>query len=298
MYGKCHSLEDAKLAFDEILNKDVVSWTSMIGIYVKSGHSEDAFHVFEQMLQQLDHSVICDPNDVTFITLLNACNGSVSDCNRVYSLIALYRYESDVSVANAVVTAYAKCGSISDAHSVFENMKDRNVVSWTSLISGYVQHGLDDEALNCFHIMQSEGLAPNAVTFTCILKASGIIGAIDKGKQIHEEIIYNGLLEKDIVLGNALVHMYVECGAPEKAHQVLEKLPVQHEGSWCSVIIGYAKQGRGHEALGCLERMQSEGLSPDDITFVCILTACSHAGLFIEGQSYFELMAFIELKLA
>ena len=87
MYGKCHSLEDANLAFDEILNKDVVSWTSMIGIYVKCGHSEDAFHVFEQMLQQLEHSVTCDPNDVTFITLLNACDGSVSNCNRVCSLI-------------------------------------------------------------------------------------------------------------------------------------------------------------------------------------------------------------------
>ena len=131
---------------------------------------------------------------------------------------------------------------------------------------------------------------PNAITFTCILKACGTCRAIDKGKEIHDEIVSRRFLESDVVLGNALVDMYCKCGMLTKAQQVLEELPMRNASSWSALIIGYTQHGQGHKALNCFELMQSQGFSPNSITLLCVLNACCHAGLVDEGQMYFANM--------
>ena len=171
---------------------------------------------------------------------------------------------------------YVKCGVLAEAQQVLEALPIRNVVSWNALISGYTQHCRGHEALNCFEQMQGEGLSPNGITFLCIVKACGSIGALDKGKQIQEEVVSRGLLEKDIVIGTALVDMYAKCGDLTKAQEFLEQLPIRNVVSWSALISGYAQQSQGHVALECFEQMQREGLSPNDVTFLCVLTACSH----------------------
>ena len=138
--------------------------------------------------------------------------------------------------------------------------------------------------------MKNEGLSPDAITFISVLKACGGTGALVKGKQIHDEIVSRGLLEKDIVLGTTLVDMYAKCGMITKAHKVLKELPIRNVVSWNALIAGYAEQGQCHEALNCLQWMQTEGLSPDKVTFVSILSACSHSGLLEKGEGYFEVM--------
>ena len=110
--------------------------------------------------------------------------------------------------------------------------------------------------------MQHEGIFSDAMTYACILKVCATIGAADKGKQIHDEIARQGLLQNDIVLGNALVSMYAKCGAGSKAQQVLNGLPCRDVVSWSALFAGYA-QGHAEQALGSFEEMQHEGILSD-----------------------------------
>ena len=156
-----------------------------------------------------------------------------------------------------------------------------------ALIAAYAHNGKCDDALHCFQKMQNEGIPPDAVTFICILKACGSTGAIDNSEVIHEEIVSQGWLVKDIMLGNALVDLYAKCGMLTKAEETLEELPIRNVVSWSTVITGYAEQGQGHEALNSFERMKSEGICPDRVTFLCVLNACNQSLLLDEFQMCF-----------
>ena len=195
--------------------------------------------------------------------------------------------EKEIVLGNALVDMYAKCGELLKAQQLLGELPNRDIVSWNTLITAYAECGQGHEALECFERMQSEGLSPNEVTLICILKACSCTGAIDKGKQIHDDIVGLSLMEVDIALGNALIDMYVKCGALSKAEEVLKELPIRSVISWNSLIAGYAQQGQGHEALNCLEKMQTDGLSPDEVTFLCVLSACSHSALMGEARRLF-----------
>jgi pentatricopeptide repeat protein len=132
--------------------------------------------------------------------------------------------------------------------------------------------------------MQNEGLFPDEVTFICILKACASTGDLDKGKQIHRDIVNRNLLGKDIVLGTALVDMYAKCGLLAKAQEVLRELPVRDVIPWNALITGYAQQGQISRALKCFHSMQDEGISPNVVTFICILKACGSTGAIEDGE--------------
>ncbi|KAI5064610.1 hypothetical protein GOP47_0021280 [Adiantum capillus-veneris] len=122
--------------------------------------------------------------------------------------------------------------------------------------------------------MQSGGLCLDEITYACILKACGSMQDADMGLKIHFVIVSMGLLQKIVVLGNALVDLYAKRGALQRAQKVLEELLVWNAVSWSALIAGYAQQDQGQKSLGCFQRMQSEGLCPDAITYMCILKAC------------------------
>ena len=113
----------------------------------------------------------------------------------------------DVFIGTTLVDKYGKCGLLGRAYESFELLRSRDVVAWTSLISGYAQHGHGKEAFLCFESMKCEGLLPNTVTYVCILNGCSRMGVISKGREIHAEIVQEGLLDKSIVVGNALVNI-------------------------------------------------------------------------------------------
>ena len=272
MYAKCGELHKAQKLLEELHVRNVVSWNALIAGYTQHGKGIEAFTCFEQM----QNEGYC-PDVVTFICILNACGKiiSVEKGKQIHKEIMIRGLlEKHVSLGNALVDMYAKCGDLAKAQNVLEQLPVRNVVSWSTLISGYAQAGLGHEALSCFDNMQSDGLCANVVTFISILKACGNEGNIDKGKKIHEEILNRGFLEKDISLGVALVDMYTKCGLLTKAEDLFEELLVRDVVSWSALIAGYAEKGYRHEALNCFEQMQREGIFPDAVTFACILSAC------------------------
>ena len=146
-------------------------------------------------------------------------------------------------------------------------------------------------ALICFKHIQHDGYMPNSVTFLAILKACGQIEAGKRGQTTHVKILKEGLLEKDVSLGNALVDMYAKCGELGRAQSVFDELLLRNIVSWTSLIGGYAEYGYGKEALNCLESMKYEGFSPDAITFVSLLNACSHSGMVNEAETYYGNMS-------
>ncbi|KAH7285386.1 hypothetical protein KP509_33G026100 [Ceratopteris richardii] len=193
-------------------------------------------------------------------------------------------------LGSALMDMYAKCGALTKAQQIFDDLPEQDVISWTSLITGCCQHGFGEEALSCLEKMRHWGFSPNAMTFACVLKACGSIGAVQKGKELHAEIIRSGLLCHDVVLGNALVYMYAKCGILSKAQDVFDELPVRSIVSWSTLITGYCEEGHGQEALMCFELMRHEGLPPDGIVFSSVLKACSTIGATEKGQTFYESM--------
>jgi pentatricopeptide repeat protein len=187
---------------------------------------------------------------------------------------------------------YAKCGILEDACKVFKNMASRDVITWNAMISGHVKCGEGQKALELFHQMEQEGVQPNPITLVGVLNACASVLAIEEGRSAHEQIIENGW-DLDVFVGNSLVDMYAKCGSMEDACRVFKKLPSHDVVSWNALLGGYAMHGHGKEVLKNFERMCEEGVQPDDITFICLLSACSHAGLVVEGLCYYASMSTI-----
>jgi pentatricopeptide repeat protein len=288
MYAKCGVLTEAHCVLEELSIRSVISWSALIAGYVQNGQGHEALNCFEQMQNEG-----LFPDTVTFLSLMKSCGstGDIEKGKQIHNAITCSGLlEKEIMLANALVDMYCKCGMLEKAQVVLEAIPFRDIVSWNALITGYVQQGRCCEALKFFRLMQSEGLSPDAVTYLCTLKACGSTGSIDNGIHIHNKVVNDKLLDKSTVLGNALVAMYVKCGSLAKAHAVLEELPIRNPVSWSALVLGYAQNCLGREAMNCLERMQFEGISPDEVIFLGILSACSHSGLLDEAQIVFESM--------
>jgi pentatricopeptide repeat protein len=289
MYAKCGLLMKALQVLEELPVRDVVSWSTIITAFALQGQNQEALNCLESMKNEG-----LSPDAITFISALNLC-GSISAIktggNIHEEIVCRGSLEKDIVLGTALVDMYAKCGELVKAEKVLEGLSVRNAVVWNALIVGSTQQGRCHEAVNYFEAMRRESFSPDAVTYTCILKACGSIGAIDKGKQIHEEILNRGLIKSDLVLGTAVVDMYAKCGSLTKAQKVLEELPDRDVVAWNVLIAGYALQGEAHEALKCFSRIQTEGITPDEVTFLCVLSACGRMGLVDDARMLFQDMS-------
>jgi pentatricopeptide repeat protein len=286
MYAKCGSMDDAWRVFKKMPSLTVVSWSAMILGHVKCGEGHKALEVFQQMQQ-----AGVKPNPVTFVGVLNACASLVAleEGRRVHEQIIQSGFESNLFVRNCLIDMYVKCGSMNDAWSIFNKMPSRSVVSWTAMILGHVKCGQGQKALDLFQQMQKEGVVPDSVTFVGVLNACASIVALVEGRDIHEQIIQRGF-ESDVFVGSGLIDMYVKCGSMDDAWRVFNKMPVRNVVSWTAMLKGYAMHGQGREALAHFKWMCEEGVEIDGVTFVCLLLACSHAGLVNEGLHAFDSM--------
>ncbi|XP_057865522.1 pentatricopeptide repeat-containing protein At2g13600 [Cryptomeria japonica] len=317
MYGKCGRFEDARHVFDEIPERDVVTWSAMIGGYSQNGQDEDAVRLFRDMMV-----FGVKPNQFTFGSVVNACAKleALEEGKQVHGYVVKIGFESNSVVGSVLVDMYAKCGSIEDAHKVFDELPDRtvvastamvtgyvrnervdkaselfwrmterNVVSWNAMIAGYAQNGHNEEAVKLFVQMRCWGNSPNQSTFSAVLSACGNLAALEKGRHIHGLIIKT-LFKLGVFVGNALTTMYAKCGVIEDARRVFDRVTEQNVVTWNALIAGYAQHGEGEETLNLFEQMQKVGMKPNHVTFLCVLSACSHAGLVCEGQHYFYSM--------
>eukprot|EP00250_Pteridium_aquilinum_P018853 c24218_g1_i1 orf=516-2621(+) len=280
MYAKLGLLTEAQEVFDNMPVHDIVSWTALISGYVDHGFNQEALNCFST-LQPAGMS----PDCVTYACSLKACS-SLKDINKgreIHRMIVSMGLQIDKALGNALIDMYAKCGSMLESQDVFDMLETRDIVSWTELIAGYTDSGLGSKALNLFEEMLRQGLCPDAVTFTCALKACGMTRALEKGRALHRKAAREGF-RNDPTLCNTLISMYGKCGSLEEAREVFDKLHVRDIVSWNALIAGCTEQGAGEEALRCLEQMCLEGTALNDVTYACIIKACSSIGAIEQGR--------------
>ncbi|KAH7365261.1 hypothetical protein KP509_18G017500, partial [Ceratopteris richardii] len=265
MYANCGFLQRALEVFDILPKRDVISWNALMSGYVKYEYGIKALNCLAQM--EIEGVA---PNAVAYVCCLIACGriGDVEKGKEMHEEIVSKGLLETFALGNALVDMYANCGFLQRALEVFDILPKRDVISWNALMSGYVKYEDAMFALNCLDEMQLKGVAPNAVTYVCCLIACGRIGDVEKGKEMHEEIVSKGLLET-FALGNALVDMYANCGFLQRALEVFDILPKRDVISWNALMSGYVKYEYGIKALNCLAQMEIEGVNPDFSTLVC-----------------------------
>ncbi|CAL9088462.1 unnamed protein product [Musa acuminata var. zebrina] len=288
MYGACGRMSDCRRLFSYMTKFDQVSWNSMIGALASNKvFLTESLRIFLDMTRR----GWC-PNKVTIINVFTAVS-ALSDivmCRQVHNLVLKHGMSGDIVLENALLSSYAKSGEMDSCECLFRKMADRrNEVSWNSMISGYIQNGLMQKAMDFVWFMIHNGPKMDGFTFATVLSACASIAALDSGMEIHAFGIRSHL-ETDVVVGSALVDMYAKCGRIDYASRVFESMNSRNEFSWNSMISGYARHGNGDKALEVFRKMQQWGQEPDLVTFVGVLSACSHAGLVEEGLKYFESM--------
>jgi len=285
MYAKCGSMEEASRVFNKLPSRAAVCWNAMIFGHVKCGEGHKALQLFQKM----QHEGV-QPDPATYVGVLNACAGlrALEEGRRAHQLIMQTGCEADVFVGSSLIDMYAKCGSMEEASRVFNKLPSR-VVCWNAMIFGHVKCGEGHKALQLFQKMQHEGVQPDPATYVGVLNACANVVALEEGRRTHERIIQSRC-ESNVFVKSSLVDMYAKCGSMEDACRVFNTMPSHDVVSWNALLGGFAMHGQGKEALVHFERMCEEGVHPDDITFVCLLSACSHAGFVDEGLRFNALM--------
>ncbi|XP_021661981.1 pentatricopeptide repeat-containing protein At4g18520, chloroplastic isoform X2 [Hevea brasiliensis] len=279
-YAQCGELTGACNAFDQMAERDVVCWTTMITAFSQQGHEEEAFGMLSQMLAE---GFL--PNEFTACAVLKACGEkkALRFGKQLHGAIVKKMYKDDVFIGSSLVDMYAKCGEILDSRKVFNRMRKRNTVTWTSIIAGYARKGLGEEAISLFQVMKQRRVISNNLTVVSILKACGSIRALLTGQEVHAQIIKNRIQSNEYI-GSTLVWFYCKCGEFHIASKVLEQIPLRSVVSWTAMISGYAGLGHEPEALEFLKEMMEEGVEPNAFTCSSALKACANLDAILQGK--------------
>ncbi|KAH7433061.1 hypothetical protein KP509_07G053200 [Ceratopteris richardii] len=275
-------LAKAKEVFDSLPVRDTVSLNALISGYCDRGLGGEALKYFEQQKKEG-----IPLNTLTFLSALKACGsiGAADIGKQLHEeIISGGLLGKDSVLDTALVDMYSKCGALQKAKEVFDNLENRNAIAWNALIACYSKRGLDDEVLKSFELMQCEGLFPDAVTIASVLRACGNLKLSIKGQQIHEMIVQQRLLGKDVRLASALVDMFSKCDTISKAQEVFDSFLIRDVFSWNALIVGYYENGHPAKACSCYEQMNWEGVSPNENTFAYVLKACSSLGALQKGE--------------
>ncbi|XP_010236928.1 pentatricopeptide repeat-containing protein At2g17210 [Brachypodium distachyon] len=294
MYAKCHDLHSARKVFDLMAHRNVVSWNSMLSGLVHADRCEEALEL------AASSSLLTGNGDVyfdetTLVVLLQLCkklDGQAMWCRSVHAT-ALRRLLSlsSMPLVNALLDTYAKCGLLDYSLRLFEGMREKNVVTWSTLIAGCAHNGRPQEAMACYVAMREAGEMPNSITMLSLLEACAYCAEMRASRCAHGVAIRSGLaLERDV--SNALVDMYGKCGDIAASTSVFDMMPSKDVLTWNSMIGALGMNGRTLDALAILDRMEreDEGVNPNGITMLTVLSACAHGGLVEEGMACFERM--------
>ncbi|KAK6126457.1 hypothetical protein DH2020_039793 [Rehmannia glutinosa] len=272
------ALESAAALFSGITQKNPFSWSVMIGGYAKADDYMNCYITFREYMRSGDR-----PDDYTLPVVIKVCR-NIKDLvmGRVlHSVVYKYGFHLYTFVAAALVDMYAKCKAIVEATKVFDEMPKRDLVSWTVMIGACTECGNPEEALDLFDRMR-EGIVPDKIAMVNVVNASAKLGVMHKAK-IVDDYIKKMEFSLDVILGTALIDMHAKCGSIEFAREVFDKMTQRNVISWSTMIAAHGYHGEGSKALDLFHMMLDCGISPNNITFVSVLYACSHSGLVEEA---------------
>ncbi|MCO5596723.1 hypothetical protein L7F22_050791 [Adiantum nelumboides] len=280
LYANGNKLIEAQETFDDLRVQSVVSWNALLAGYAEQGLGDETLECLEKMKSNW----VC-PNVLTYVSSLQGCGsiGALDSGQGLHVDLTKKGYDTELLVGNALVDLYSKCGSLDDADYVFDELQDQNVVSWVALLSGYVENGFCTEALNGFIQMKSDGMSPNALAYIYLLKACSKLRALDEGQAIHLDVVVDEL-DTDQLVVITLVNLYAKCGSHIEAQELHDTLPVRNTASWNALLTGFVEYGLYESVLESFAEMESEGVLPDAVTFVCCLKSCRQTSSLSYGQ--------------
>ncbi|WZZ49138.1 hypothetical protein YC2023_049245 [Brassica napus] len=261
------------------------TWNMLSRGYASSDSPVDSIRIYSEMKRRR-----IKPNKLTFPFLLNACASflGLTAGRQIQVDVLKHGFASDVYVGNNLIHLYGSCKKTSDARKVFDEMPDRNVVSWNSIMTAFVENGKFNLANECFLEMIGARFCPDETTMVVLLSAC--VGNLSLGKLVHSQVMVREL-ELNCRLGTALVDMYGKSGGLEYARLVFERMCDRNVWTWSAMIVGLAQNGFAEEALELFTKMKKESsVRPNYVTFLGVLCACSHVGLVEEGYRYFSEM--------
>ncbi|KAK7328367.1 hypothetical protein VNO77_22472 [Canavalia gladiata] len=316
-HAKLRNLKTARMYFDKMPERSVVSWNAMLSGYAQSGAALETVRLFNDMV-----SSGIEPDETTWATVLSSCSslgdpslaesisrnlekmnfrsnyfvktalldmhakcGNLEAARKIFDQLGMY----ENSVAwNAMISAYARIGDLSLARDLFNKMPERTTVSWNSMIAGYAQNGESWMAIKLFkEMICSSDSKPDEVTMVSVFSACGHLGALGLGNWAVS-ILNENHIKLSTSGYNSLIFMYLACGSMEDARLIFQEMTTRDLVSYNTMISGLAVHGYGMESIKLMSKMKEDGIEPDRITYIGVLTACSHAGLLEEGQKVFE----------
>ncbi|KAI3457296.1 hypothetical protein Pfo_013959 [Paulownia fortunei] len=282
-YVKCEENNRSRIIFDGLSNRNVVSWTSIISGYAQHGQPMKALRIFKDM-----RGSDVKPDWITLVSVLKAYS-DVEELNQgrcLQGLVIKMGQEFEPDLRIALTSLYAKCGQVVAAKSLFDQMKIEDVILWNAMISGFAKNGHANEALELFTEMISRNIQPDAVTIQSSILASAQLGSLEQARWM-DNYVDNSKFRYDIIVSTALIDMYAKCGSVELAHKVFNRIADKDVVVWSAMIMGYGLHGWGREAINLFNEMKDAGVRPNDVTFLGLITACSHSGLVEEGWECF-----------
>ncbi|EEF41219.1 pentatricopeptide repeat-containing protein, putative [Ricinus communis] len=285
LYAKSGKMDKAKIVFDKMVKRDVVSWTTMITGFAQSGRPLDAIDIYRTMQKERTEG-----DGVVMVGLIQACT-SLGDSKfglSVHGHMVRREMNMDNVLQTSLIDMYAKNGKLELASRVFEGIPYKSVISWGALISGFAQNGFANKTLASLVEMQNSGFKPDLVSLISSLSACAQVGNLKVGKSLHGHIVKRLYLDK--VSGTALIDMYAKCGALTFARALFDQIEPRDLILWNAMISSYGIHGDGIEALSLFLKMKETNITPDHATFASLLSACSHSGLVEEGQYWFHVL--------
>lgn len=282
LYCKCSRPLMARKLFDLMKNHNLVSWTTMIAGYMQNSLDAEAIEMFWQMCQ-----AGWQPDAFACTSILNSCGsmGAISQGTQIHAHAIKANLENDEYVKNALIDMYAKCDHLTAARVAFDALAHDDVVSYNAMIEGYARQGDFTEAVHIFSKMRYGSLRPNLLTFVSLLGMSSLLSSIEWSKQIHGLVIKSGI-SVDLYVGSALIDAYSKSSLVDDAKAVFLMMQNRDMAIWNAMIFGHTQNEQGEEAVKLFNQLRVSGMTPNEFTFVALVTVASNMASMFHGQQF------------
>ncbi|KAJ6870093.1 hypothetical protein NC652_035870 [Populus alba x Populus x berolinensis] len=260
-----------------------VNWEKILKCLCITGRMNEAVGLLWRSGLEVDHG--------TYALLLQECifKKLYNKGKRIHAQMVVVGYVPNEYLKTKLMILYAKSGDLKTMHLLFDMLMEKSLISWNALIAGYVQKGLEEMGLSFYYEMRQNGLTPDQYTFASVFRACATLATLEHGKRAHCVMI-KSFLKENVVVSSALMDMYFKCSSLSDGHLVFDKSSNRNVVTWTSLISGYGHHGRVAEVIESFHRMKDEGFQPNYVTFLAVLSACSHGGLVDDGWAYFSSM--------
>ncbi|KAK7405814.1 hypothetical protein VNO78_07424 [Psophocarpus tetragonolobus] len=282
MYLKIGDLPSGLELFDEMPQRNVVSWSVTVAGCVQNGSASEALSLFRRMHHEGDTK----PNEFTFVSALKACSltetENVTLAYQIYSLVVRSGFLSNVFLLNALLTTLVRHGRLVEAFHIFETSPGKDIVSWNTMIGGYSQFSCE-QIPEFWCCMNREGMKPDNFTFATALTGLAALSYLQMGMQVHAHLVKSGYGD-DLCVGNSLADMYIKNHKLVEGFRAFDEMPNKDVCSWSQMAAGYLHCGLPRKALAVIAQMKKMGVKPNKFTLATALNACASLASLEEGK--------------